>query len=88
MKTSRYTEAQIIRCLAGFCEANAVRGDFASGRRRCAGFRALPRAWHERCVVLQMAGQVWRNGCRAMGTPLVRVTMARVERPALVRHQR
>ena len=33
---------------------------------------------HEReRVVLQVADEVWRDGCRAMGARLVRVTMAK-----------
>jgi hypothetical protein len=35
--------------------------NFASGRRQSACGEAVPLAWDQRCVVLQMAYQVWRG---------------------------
>jgi hypothetical protein len=63
MKTSRYTEAQIIAILQ-----QAEGGVPVSQLCREHGMMPLPGnglpANHERgCIVLQMAGQVWRHGC-------------------------
>ena len=81
MKTSRYTEARILSILR-----QAEGGMPVAQLCREHGMMPLPGSGllsnHEReCVVLQVAGEVWRDGCRAMVTPLVRVTMARDDRP-------
>ena len=81
MKTSRYTEAQILAILR-----KAEGGMPVAQLCREHGMMPLPGnglpANHEReRVVLQVAGEVWRDGCRARVTPLVRVTMARDDCP-------
>ena len=97
MKTSRYTEAIVLAILRSCDLAIVRSCDLAILRQaeggmpvadlcRAHGMMLLPGnglpADHEReRVVLQVAGEVWRDGCRAMVTPLVRMTMARDDCP-------
>ena len=104
MKTSRYTVAQIISILR---QAEGGVPVAELGRAHCMlplPGNGLPSNHERECVVLQVAGQVWRDALsgfcfskpcrvtdasmvsqmkamdRAIGTPLVRETMARENR--------
>ena len=80
MKLSRYSEPQILAILrqaeGGVPVAELCR---EHGMMPLPG-NGLPASRERDGVVLQVAGEVWRDGCRAMVTPLVRVTMARDDR--------
>ena len=72
MKMTRYVEPQILAILR-----QAEGGVPVAKICREHGMMPLPgsglSANHEReCLVLQMAGEVWRHGCRAMSPPPVR----------------
>ena len=61
MRKSRFTEAQIIRCPAGDCEAICREGDDQRAESRDADSGGVPPTRPEPGDLLQTEVQVWRH---------------------------